>query len=66
MINEYLVALVTCTQNNLHFYRGQVHSENTKALSYFMSIAFESDGKIVQSMCECAAGMGPKAVCVSI
>lgn len=31
-----------------------------------MSIAFETDGKIVQSMCECAAGEGPKAVCKHI
>ncbi|KAJ8939001.1 hypothetical protein NQ314_011251, partial [Rhamnusium bicolor] len=42
---------------------GQVHSENTKALTYFTSIAFELNGRIVQSICECAAGKGPKAVC---
>ncbi|XP_044757706.1 uncharacterized protein LOC123315871 [Coccinella septempunctata] len=66
MMNEYLVALVTCTKNSFLFYRGQVHSENTKTLTYFMSIAFESDGKIVQSMCKCAAGKGPKAVCKHI
>lgn len=53
MTSEYLVALVTCTQNNLFFYKGQVRSENTKALSYFTSIAIESNGIIAQSMCEC-------------
>lgn len=62
MASEYLVALVSCTQNNLFFYKGQVRSEVTKALSYFVCIAIESDGKIIQSICECAAGKGPKAV----
>ncbi|XP_048487174.1 uncharacterized protein LOC125490849 [Plutella xylostella] len=66
MMNEYLMALVTSIQNDVLFYRGQVHSENTKSLSYFVNIAIKTNGNVVQSMCECAAGKGPQAVCKHI
>ncbi|KAK9876542.1 hypothetical protein WA026_013917 [Henosepilachna vigintioctopunctata] len=66
MINEYLVALESCTQKNLYFYKGKVKSENTKALLYFISIAFKLDGQIVQSKCGCIAAKERKGVCKHI
>ena len=49
--------------NSVIFYRGQVNSEMTKALTYFVRVCVQTDGRIVQSECECSAGKGPAAVC---
>ncbi|XP_047027501.1 uncharacterized protein LOC124635615 [Helicoverpa zea] len=62
--NNYLLALVTANTSTHIFFKGQVHSENTKALTYFASIAIcNGSGSIIQSVCECVAGKGPKAIC---
>lgn len=62
--NNYLLALVTANTSTHIFFKGQVHSENTKSLTYFASIAIcNGSGCIIQSVCECVAGKGPKAIC---
>ncbi|CAH0731044.1 unnamed protein product, partial [Brenthis ino] len=54
-------------KNNNSNLSSQVHSENTKSLTYFASIAIcNESGCIIQSVCDCIAGKGPKAICKNV
>ena len=63
MEQEFLRALTEAKESDYYFYRGQVNSQFTKSLSYFVLRALNLDGNIVQSQCECEAGAGPFAAC---
>lgn len=63
MKDFFLSALVHVKQNNHHYYRGQVNSEMTKNLTYFIRMVIHEEGEIVEENCECIAGKGTKAVC---
>lgn len=47
----------------LFFVRAECHAEMKKSISYKVDVCVDVDGCIVQCQCECAAGMGPSAVC---
>lgn len=66
MKDLFLTALVYSLYNNHHCYRGQVNSEMTKNLTYFVKVIIHDNGEIVEGNCECVAGKGIKAVCKHI
>lgn len=62
MKNNFMTALVE-SKKVLYFYRGQVNSEMTKNLTYFVKLVIDCAGNIIEGSCECIAGKGTQAVC---
>lgn len=63
MKNNFLLAVVESKSDENHFYRAQVNSEMTKALTYYVKLVISIDGSISEASCECIAGKGFRAVC---
>lgn len=63
MKNNFLLAVVEANRAEYHFYRAQVNSEMTKALTYYVKLVLCINGSIVEASCECIAGKGCRAVC---
>lgn len=63
MKEEFLLALVVSNNKEYCFFRAQVNSEMTKSLTYFVKLALNQEGQIIEGTCECIAGKGTRAVC---
>lgn len=63
MKSNFLLALTESKNDEYVFYRAQVNSEMTKALTYFVKLVLVLDGSIAEASCECIAGKGNGAVC---
>lgn len=51
------------TEDDKLFVRSSCHAEMRKAISYQVDIVLDKSGLILESQCECGAGMGPHAHC---
>lgn len=63
MKENFLISLIQSVDKNLFFYRGQVNSEMTKSLTYFVRLIINLEGSILEGNCECIAGKGNAAIC---
>ncbi|ESO92474.1 hypothetical protein LOTGIDRAFT_176758, partial [Lottia gigantea] len=61
-INRFLKYLRIASTDSYYFFKSECHAE-MKKVSYRIDIAIDIDGTIVESQCECSAGMGPTAHC---
>jgi len=61
--NGYVVYLRASMNTTATHVRGQCRAEMKKGTAYMVDVRVAQDGHIDEAQCECAAGVGPHAVC---
>ena len=60
---RFLKYIRLAASNNIFYIKSECRAQMKKSVTYKLDIAVDCDGCIVESQCECAAGMGPNAHC---
>ena len=60
---RFLKYIRLAVSNNLFFVKSECRAQMRKSVTYILDISIDCDGTILESQCECAAGMGPNAHC---
>ena len=60
---KYLLSLRSCLQSNSTYIKGRCAAQMKKTMVYNIDASFNSSGAILETQCDCGAGMGPDAHC---
>lgn len=60
---KFIVAIRSTIQGSVFFVKARVAAEMKKRVVYVVDVAFDVNGVVLESQCECGAGMGPEAHC---
>ena len=65
LYHDKLLCFRIATENDIFFVKTKIKAEYMKT-HYNVDVSFTTDGGIIESQCECGAGMGPAGHCKHI